>query len=62
MQAWVFRHLDELRTIYGSGPQEGPAEVTMAPGTVARADDGGSPDVVLAPMTRQNGVSGRSDR
>ena len=66
MQAWVFRHLDQLRSIYGTGPSrgavEGAAGVAMAPGTTARADDAGVPDVILAPMTRQNGVSGHVDR
>ena len=65
MQAWVFRHLDELRPIYGvrTGRASAPgAETTPgalqglapAPGTVARRPgDASQAVVVAAPMKRR---------
>lgn len=69
MQAWVFRHLDQLRSIYGTQPEPRPEDSTgadgalaMAPGTTARRGETGPTDVILAPMGRPGNPGARHNR
>lgn len=69
MQAWVFRHLDQLRSIYGTPREPGPEDAggahqppAMAPGTAARRRDDSGPDVILAPMGQKGAPGSRSNR
>ncbi len=69
MQAWVFRHLDQLRSIYGTQLEPGPEEsggagqpIAMAPGTASRRHEASGPDVVLAPMGRKAPPGSRPNR